>query len=145
MAEAQPARNIPTQVLNPQPGQPPQREHLYQPLSTERLQFLLQQKYASPSAYYASYTQPLPEYAPQTQPPPEYVPHTQPLPEYASCTQQSPENTQQGYSAQLPAYEFITARQEVVQAPQRRCSRRSRRSHRPVVSLLSHPVTQYNS
>ncbi|KAF6019322.1 hypothetical protein EB796_022373 [Bugula neritina] len=84
MAEAQPARNIPT-------GQTPLREHLYQPLSTERLQFSFQQKYASPSAYYTSYTQPLPEYVPQTQPPPEYASHTQPLPEYASCTQQSPE------------------------------------------------------
>ncbi|KAF6019321.1 hypothetical protein EB796_022372 [Bugula neritina] len=81
MAEAQPARNIPT-------GQTPLREHLYQPLSTEHLQFSFQQKYASPYAYYTSYTQP------QT--------------EYASCTQQPPENAQQGNSTEPPAYEFLT-------------------------------------
>jgi len=125
-----------------------------QPLSTERLLFSFQQKYASPSAYYTSYTQPLPEYVPQTQPPPEYTPHTQPLPEYtphtqpppdyASCTQQppenashtqqqpenafhtqqQPENAQQGNSTEPPAYEFLTGWQP-----------------RPAVCLLTHPVT----
>ena len=150
MAEAQPARNLPTRVLNPQPGQTPQSEHLYQPLSTERLLFSFQQKYASPSAYYTSYTQPLPEYVPQTQPPPEYVPHTQPPPgyaphtqpppDYASCTQQppenaphtqqQPENSQQGNSAQPPAFEFFTDWPMGVQDSQ----------PQPAVCLLSHPV-----
>jgi len=104
MAEAQPARNIPT-------GQTPLREHLYQPLSTEHLQFSFQQKYASPYAYYTSYTQP------QT--------------EYASCTQQPPENAQQGNSTEPPAYEFLTGWQMGVRDSQ----------PQPAVCLLSHPVT----
>jgi len=114
MAEAQPTRNIPT-------GQTPLREHLYQPLSTERLQFSLQQKYASPYAYYTSYTQPRTEYGSYTQPPPEY----------ASCTQQPPENSQQGNSAQPSAYEFLTGWQMGVRDSQ----------PQPAVCLLTHPVT----
>jgi len=88
--EAQPVGNIPTSVLNAQPGQPSPG---YQQ------QFLPQQENAPPPGN-ASHAQPPPGYAPQTQPPPGYAPHTQPPPGYAPQTQPPPGYTQHGYFSQ---------------------------------------------
>ncbi|KAF6032852.1 LIPI [Bugula neritina] len=88
--EAQPVGNIPTSVLNAQPGQPSPG---YQQ------QFLPQQENAPPPGN-ASHAQPPPGYAPQTQPPPGYAPHTQPPPGYAPQTQPPPGYAQHGYFSQ---------------------------------------------
>jgi len=91
--EAQPVGNIPTSVLNSQPGQ--QSEHHYEQISPgNQQQFAPQQGYAPPPGN-ASHAQPPPGYAPQTQPPPGYAPHTQPAPGYAPQTQPPP-----GYAPQ---------------------------------------------
>jgi len=102
--EAQPVGNIPTSVLNPQPGQPPQSQSLYgQQPSGSQHQFVPQHgnaSYTQPPPGYAPHTQPPPGYAPHTQHPPGYAHHTQPPPGYAPHTQPPPGYAHHGYFTQ---------------------------------------------
>jgi len=102
--EAQPMENIPTSVLNSQPGQ--QDMLCYeQQYSGDRKSLI---PHAQPLSGYAPHTQLSLGYAPHTQPPPGYAPQTRPLREYV----------QPAYSAQPPANGYVTGQQVIVQAPQ---------------------------